>query len=418
VLTDATQQYLRTVFAKASVSYDSGMATSRTRPQFRREISILCLSLALLTPPISCPRELRQSPPVTPDVTRKTDDQGSGQQAAQPRSPTATKERESEDAYRTRITDYFYKQNYEQLEKEAEEAQTTKARFPGGVWKLYVFYEALDAAGRSNKATENDWMYYQFLTQEWMKQRPDSLTARIARAEAYLNYGGHARGDGYADTVTDDGWKLFHSRVEAARIELNRAAKLKEKSPYWYEAMQHVAKAQGWSKSDAKELFEQAISFEPTYYHYYREYAGFLLPKWYGEDGEAEAFAEETAKRVQGREGLFLYFEVVSVITCPCGGEDAAEHLKRLSWPRIKQGYEALAQLYGTSKLKRNRYASMAFSANDFATARQMFTEIGEDWEPAVWWNKTNFGKTKELVAKRAGLPLNQPNSFAGNSPE
>jgi hypothetical protein len=28
--------------------------------------------------------------------------------------------------------------NYEQLEKEAQEAQTTKARFPGGIWKLYV----------------------------------------------------------------------------------------------------------------------------------------------------------------------------------------------------------------------------------------------------------------------------------------
>jgi len=400
---------------KHSVSYDSGMATIGLRVRFRWEL-ILCLSLAVLMPAISRARELSQSPSVAMSVTGNTGNQGSVKQAAQPSSTATATAEESEDEYRDRITNYFYKQNYERLEKEAQKAQTTKARFPGGVWKLYVFYEALNAAGRSDKATEDDWMYYQYLVQEWVKQRPDSITAQIARAEAYLNYGWHARGRGYADTVTDEGWQLFHSRVALARHGLDIAAKLKEKSPYWYEAMQHVATAQGWSKSDARDLFEQAIAFEPTYYHYYREYAGYLLPKWHGENGEAEAFAEETAKRVPGREGLFLYFEVASVIACPCGGEDASEHLQNLSWPRIKQGYKAMAQLYGTSKLKRNRYASMAFAANDLATAQRMFTEIGEDWEPAVWETRANFETTKESVAKRTARRPSQATSLVGNS--
>jgi hypothetical protein len=233
---------------------------------------------------------------------------------------------------------------------------------------------------------------------------------------AYLNYGWHARGRGYSDTVTDAGGQQFRKNAAAARYVLDKAVKLKEKSPYWYEAMQHVATAEGWSKSDVRDLFEQATAFEPTYYHYYREYAGYLLPKWYGEDGEAEAFAEETAKRVQGQEGFSLYFEVASVIACPCGGEDATEHLHKLSWPRIKQGYEASTQLHGTSRLKRNRYASMAFAIDDLATAQQMFTEIGEDWEPLVWWNKANFDTTKESVAKRIALRSNQATSVAGNS--
>jgi hypothetical protein len=88
-----------------------------------------------------------------------------------------------------------------------------------------------------------------------------------------------------------------------------------------------------------------------------------------------------------------------------------------MSWPRIKQGYEALAQLYGTSRLKRNRYASMAFAANDFGTAQKMFKEIGNDWEPAVWWTKAIFDKTRALAAKGARLPMKESTSLTENSP-
>jgi hypothetical protein len=393
------------------------MAITYARESSRWKTLILCLSLVLLVPVNSPAQELRQSQEAPGEAAGKTSNQGPRKRGAQTGSPTLAKAEETEEEYRNRITDYFYKQNYEQLEKEAQEARTTKERFPGGIWKLFVFYEALDAVDRSNQATEDDWMGYQYLAQEWVKWRPSSITAQVARAEAYMNYAWHARGTGYADTVTDEGWKLFNSRVESARFVLNLAGRLNEKCPYWYEAMQHVATAQGWSKPEARNLFEQAIAFEPSYYHYYREYTGFLLPKWHGEDGEAEAFAAETVKRVPGPQGLFLYFEISSVIVCPCGGENASEHLQQLSWPTIKQGYESLTQLYGSSRLKRNRYAFMAITADDVPTAQRMFAEIGENWEPQVWWNKANFETARKSLAKRAAPPTNQPTSASGVSP-
>jgi hypothetical protein len=73
-----------------------------------------------------------------------------------------------------------------------------------------------------------------------------------------------------------------------AASTLADAAKLREKCPYWYEAMQVVALNQGWNKSEARELMEQAAAFEPGFYHFYREYANFVLPKWYGETGKRE----------------------------------------------------------------------------------------------------------------------------------
>ncbi len=80
--------------------------------------------------------------------------------------------------------------------------------------------------------------------------------------------------------------------------------------------MQQLAIAQGWNRSQARQLLDQAVAFEPDYYHYYREHANYLLPKWYGEPGEAEAFAEEASNKVGGQEGKFVYFEIASLIMC------------------------------------------------------------------------------------------------------
>jgi hypothetical protein len=370
------------------------MATICARVQVYCKILLICLCLAVLVPAISYSQESGQRP------------------------HSETRVGEGEEEYGDRIANYLSQQDFEQLEKEAQEARISKARFPGGTWKLLCFYEALNAPGRNVRKTEDDWMHYLHLTQDWMKQRPESITAQVAGAEAYLNYAWHARGKGPADLVTDDNWQLFYSRIASARHLLEGAAKLKEKCPYWYQAMQHVALAQAWPKSKVRQLFEQAVTFEPSYYHYYREYAYFLEPSRSGLDGEVEGFAAETAKRVPGPEGKFLYFEIASVITCPCAGENASGHLERMSWPMIKEGYVSMTQLYGTSMLKRNRYAFMAVAANDLPVAQQIFTEIGENWDPDIWRNKANFEQTKATVWKRAGLQMNQPTSLAGNSPE
>jgi hypothetical protein len=193
------------------------------------------------------------------------------------------------------IPGYLAQKDYDSLERAARKARMAKTRLSRGVWKLYVFYEAVSEPSARGPATEEDWTSHIATLKSWGSTRPESATARIALAEAYENYADKARGSGYANTVSEDGWKLYGERNELAASTLAEAAKLKEKCPYWYEAVQDLAIAQGWDKSQARKLFEEAAAFEPTYYHYYREYANFLLPKWYGEPGEAEAFAEEVS---------------------------------------------------------------------------------------------------------------------------
>ncbi len=294
-----------------------------------------------------------------------------------------------ESSYRFQMAAALFEQRFDNLEQAAREARTGKARFQGGIWKLWTFYEAVETPYMRQKATEADWTAYFASLNKWISAYPESPTPQVALAMGYINYAWKARGHGYSDTVDDTSWDLLAVRVAKAKSALIQASRLKEKCPNWYEAMQSVAIAEGWEKSQARELLEQAVAFEPGYYHYYREYANFLLPKWYGDEGEVEAFAEEVSNRVGGQDGLFLYFEIASVGTCQC--DSGRGTLSNLSWPKIKQGYAALNKLYGLTSLKNNRYAYMAYAADDRPAAKQVFPLIGDGFDPSVWRSKDSF---------------------------
>ena len=300
---------------------------------------------------------------------------------------------QGEQEYRNQIMEYLAERNFTQLESAAREARAGKGRVVGGLWKLFVFYEVVTKPVVDSD-TEDAWMLQFDTLKQWISVWPASATARIAMAGTYENFAYHARGTGYATSVSDTGWQLYGQRIALEAEYLAEASRLKDKDPFWFEAMQHVALAQGWDKSQAKELTDLAYAFEPEFYHYYREYANFLLPKWYGEEGEAEAFAEEISKRLGGKQGAFVYFEIASVVTCQCDSEDT--DMERLSWPKIKEGYEALGQLYGYSYLKVNRFAHMAFEARDRAAGQQAFALIKDNWDPSVWRTSERFESAKQ----------------------
>jgi hypothetical protein len=153
--------------------------------------------------------------------------------------------------------------------------------------------------------------------------------------------------------------------------------------------MQNVALAQGWDKQQARELLDEASAFEPTYYHFYREYANFLLPKWYGEEGDTQAFAEEVSTRLGNPDGDIVYFEIASLLACQC--DEQRNSLTGISWPKAKQGYADLKRLYGTSNLKMNRFAYMSVMAGDKSSAREAFIALGTDWSHLVWRNFDSF---------------------------
>ena len=118
------------------------------------------------------------------------------------------------EAYMAQIRGYFLQQNFDALETEAREARTAKARFSGGTLKINNFYAGVVAQGENGQPpTETDWDSAVKTLEAWAAAKPKSAAAQIALAHANIAVGWRARGSGYADSVTREGWKVFHQQV-------------------------------------------------------------------------------------------------------------------------------------------------------------------------------------------------------------
>jgi hypothetical protein len=297
------------------------------------------------------------------------------------------------EVYMVRISQLLESGAYNQLDSEAQQIRVGKDRLAGGGWKLNTFYAAVSAPSNGSDTEGGDWQAHINELKKWVAKDPQSAAARLALANAYMGWGWEARGSGYANAVSQEGWELFKKRVGMAKATLFEAAPLKEKCPGWFYVMQNISRAEAWSKSDEKELFDRAISFEPGFYYFYQNHSQFLLPKWYGAEGETQAFINDVTAGVPEPDGSMLYFELTDSVACQCDPE--RDTLKDISWSKVKEGYANLERLYGTVNVKNNRYAYMAYMSRDKAAAEHAFALIGDNPAHGVWHDQDAFDAAK-----------------------
>ena len=206
--------------------------------------------------------------------------------------------------YAAQIEVYLNLEKFDEIDRLADAVRADKARFTGGAWKLHKLYKGLSLPN-GRKAPEEIWQLHLNRLKRWTVQKPESITARVALADNYVGYAWAARGNEFASKVKEESWKPFHDRLAMAEGILNDARKLKARCPHWYLVMQIVAKGQSWEWEPYNKIFEEGVAFEPSYHYLYSEKAQNLLPRWHGEEGDWERFAEETSQRL-GRKGRVL----------------------------------------------------------------------------------------------------------------
>jgi hypothetical protein len=290
--------------------------------------------------------------------------------------------------YADAIAELLKQKRFAELDCIADSARSSKARFSGGAWKIRNIYIGLSQP-RPGHPTEEDWKNHFRLLHEWTYKRSHSTTARIALAESYIGYGWNARGNGYADTVSESGWKIFGERIQKARRILEANRNLATKCPEWYLDMETIAQAQGWNSVAEEKLAKRAFAFEPEYQNLYRVHAQTLLPKWRGSEGDAERFLEAAADKLGGDVGDAVYFLVTT--SCFCFGKE----LNQFSGPRLLRGFAANERLHGPSLNNSNWLAYVALHVDDAVAADEAFKTIGSDWDKEVWGNEETFEASK-----------------------
>jgi hypothetical protein len=280
-------------------------------------------------------------------------------------------------------------EKFDDLDRMAYQFRSEKSRFPGGSWKLTEFYGALDKP----MLTDKDTLDHLAHLRRWVAQRPDSITARVALATSLHRWAWEARGNGMANTVTDEGWKLFNERIQESMEVLNAAAKLHDRCPQWYSEMMIVGLAQNWDEARMREVFEQGVQFAPDYFRLYKQMANYLLPKWDGKPGDAVDFATSAADRVGGDEGDEIYFHIADAVI---GKNGRNFGVKQMDWARIQRGAQVVTAKYGTTGWLQNKMAYYAYKFQDAAVARQQFEQIGDRWDRGVWRDRARFDEARD----------------------
>jgi hypothetical protein len=290
------------------------------------------------------------------------------------------------DAYVARVRNDFLSARFESLETEAADLRATKPRFGNGSWKIVAFYEAFTPLG---EVADPVWEQFTGRFQAWLEARPQSVTARIAYAEFLTAYAWHARGTGYADTVTEEGWRKMAQRLDQAMEVLTEAREVPDAAPdpCWYLTALTVALGQGWPPEDYEALLADAHALEPEFWGFDAARAKSLLPRWYGEPGDWEAYAAAAAARPNGL-GAEGYARIVLHLM---GYYEHVFRQTKASWPMTREGLEILLEKHPESLDLRSRAALLAVMAQDQPYAKARFDDLGDRYLPDVWPRPESF---------------------------
>lgn len=259
------------------------------------------------------------------------------------------------------------KQKWEELDKIAEKLQKSQAPQSNGSWKLDRFFKVLLG---DDSWVEKDYPDALKELQVWIKERPQSPYARVALARAYLDYAWEARGSGYANTVSDEGWEKFRERLEQSRAVLDEDPKIKSKCPSAFVVYAELEKGQSGEKEQYKDLVASCHKTWPAYNTIDLSAVFNYLPRWHGEPGEAESYILTRSDTIGGAKGDELYAQLV---WWNMNYLDDLFHGSPIKFARVKEGFKQIFKDFPGELKARLAYLRLCAKANDLDAMKMLF---------------------------------------------
>lgn len=341
--------------------------------------------------------------------------------------------KQTQEEFVVEVREDFEQGRFVALDKTADQARESKARFPGAEWKLFIFYQSLAWPISGESATDPQWKAHLDRLEKWTKESPKSQTARIALANSWVEYAKLARTSDrdWRGFDKDVGGKEYQKRLKQANIALDfdtklffvnlskeakgeirrePGAKLPSLCPHFYFvklAMEQGRAFDDWTRYN--DIFARAIALEPNYYYFYQTKAFDLMIQNHGVKGQWEAFAENSIKTVSEKagvaEGDITYYMIVSFVRPRYITQDGHGDFFRDNniWgQKIWDGYKEIEAKYGTTKFRLNEMAMLASKAQQFEVAKKLFERIGDDWDERVWERRAAFDGYRNAAKAKA----------------
>ncbi|MBI2826179.1 MAG: DUF4034 domain-containing protein [Planctomycetia bacterium] len=254
------------------------------------------------------------------------------------------------------------------------------------------FYGVLGAPSKNPRGEE---VLHEDDLEKWLDTRPQSLAGHLATAAYHVNRAWAARGSGFADTVTPEGWRIFNERIQAASELLDEARQLPGHDPDIYRQLLIVARCQSWDRDRVNKVVAELTATDPWYYSAHGALAELLLPRWQGEPGEMEQYFDKLAAKMNDDDADEMLARVAQHLRGYFGNRLFVE--TKLDAKRVARGLDRVVRDNPDAVFMINTICRMAMTTRDgelLGKTLGHMARLKHPWSAAVWGTRENYDRT------------------------
>lgn len=293
-------------------------------------------------------------------------------------------ELEDRAATQRHVSALFQAEDFDELDRLAEDFRVAERRTDSGLWKLTMYYTGLYVPHEGPV----DEAFYRSVEDKflrWARRNPRSTVAHIGYASALVEHAWFFRGSSWARDVPEEAWKPFYEYLAKARRYLRAHEEDAAADPQWYFVMLVVAKGEGWPLDRFLALVEDGTARHPYFYEIYFRAIDYLLPKWHGDKAMIEGFAQLAVEKTREGEGAGMYARIYWYASQVQYGTKLFTGTE-VVWDRMAAGIDDVLARY-PDQWNINNFAHFACLARDREKAAALLARIeGAPIEPA-WAN-------------------------------
>lgn len=219
------------------------------------------------------------------------------------------------DASKAAFAKAFQESAWETMETIMDKVRNLEPRDEEWVQRYLFLYETLEnLVMPGDSKLDKTWLQVYSKLDLWDEAFPDSVTVPVMKIRFWVDFAWKARGSGWANTVTEDGWKKFRERLGKAQkiFQEGTANASPYPCPLFYYVSAPMAMGQSWEYAETDRLIVQPVLENyPAFWPVYRAVALSWEPRWGGPDAGSFKFYHTLLDRMGGDLAFKTYAHLI-----------------------------------------------------------------------------------------------------------